>query len=147
MAAHGASPKATKYNEFNCASVFRLATLGGAEAAHRSDIGSIEPGKLADIVLYDADSVNLASCPDPFKGIAIHATGEDVSWVIVNGRVLKKERKLLPVQSVGGELKEWKDIAKELQERIASITEQLNSFDLKARYDTVLASFGAALAD
>lgn len=135
--AFASSPKAIRQNELRCASVFRLATLGGAEAAHRSDIGSIEPGKLADIVLYDANSVNLAGCLDPFKGIVMHATAQDVSWVIVNGRVVKQEGRLLPVSVGAGQKWEWEDVAKQLRPAVKNVAEKLAKFDLAKRFDTV----------
>ncbi|TFK33564.1 Metallo-dependent hydrolase [Crucibulum laeve] len=127
--------KAPKYNEFTAASAFRLATLGGAEAAHvESKIGSIEVGKLADIVLYDANSVNLANVIDPFKGIVFHATAADVEWVIVNGEVVKKEGKLVR--------KEWSEVAKELKRCAGNVRERYKELDLDARYDSVIKQFG-----
>ncbi|KDQ57003.1 hypothetical protein JAAARDRAFT_178495 [Jaapia argillacea MUCL 33604] len=129
-----------QYNNIKAASAFRLATLGGAEAAHvASDLGSIEVGKLADILLYDATSVNLASCSDPFRGIVIHATAEDVEWVIVNGEVVKKEGKLVR--------KEWSQVAKELKCRAAKIREQLSKYDLDERYNAIVRQFGLPVAN
>ncbi|TFK35340.1 hypothetical protein BDQ12DRAFT_726086 [Crucibulum laeve] len=65
--------KALKSNAFTAASALCLATLRGAEAAHiESKIGSIKVGKLADIMLYNANSINLTNVIDLFKGIVFH---------------------------------------------------------------------------
>lgn len=51
--------KPPKHNKFTSADAFRLATLGGAECLNMSHlIGSIEVGKKADIVIFDATSAN-----------------------------------------------------------------------------------------
>ena len=96
---------------------FRLATLGGAEALNLANsIGTIEVGKKADIVVLDANSVNLAGIRDPFKGIVFHATDADVELVMVNGEIVKKDGKLTKV--------EWAPVAKELRERADAIRER-----------------------
>ncbi|KZT25547.1 Metallo-dependent hydrolase [Neolentinus lepideus HHB14362 ss-1] len=121
--------KSARYNALSAASAFRLATLGGAEASGRStQIGSVEVGKLADIVLYDAESVNLAHCRDPYKGIVFHATAADVEWVIVNGEIVKREGKLVK--------KEWPEVGRALQRAIQSLQERLDRCDLDDRYAT-----------
>ena len=110
---------------------------GRRRSRHAADrIGSIEPGKLADIVLYDADSINLAGCTDPFKGIVIHATAQDVDLVMVNGTIVKKDGRLLPVATSRG-AEEWPKIAARLKTRITGIQKRLAGTDLDARYDTV----------
>ncbi|KDQ51838.1 hypothetical protein JAAARDRAFT_62207 [Jaapia argillacea MUCL 33604] len=133
--------KGVKYNSLSAASAFRLATLGGAETAHvETQIGSIEVGKLADIVLYNADSVNLSNCSncsDPFRGIVLHATAEDVQWVFVNGEIVKRDGKLLR--------KEWSGVAENLKTRAAVIKEKVANFDLEQRYASIDKQFGLAL--
>lgn len=123
--------KATAYNNCPAASAFRLATLGGAEAAHvSSQLGSIEVGKLADIAIYDSESVNLAGCVDPFRGIVFHATGADVEFVIVNGEIVKK----------GGILmrKDWKEVATQLKHHAGLLRERVAQYDLDQRYTAVM---------
>lgn len=140
------TPKANKHNTYTCASAFRLATLGGAECVNMADrIGSIEPGKLADIVLYDALSPNLAGCSDPFRGIAIHATGQDVEWVIVNGKVVKKAGRLTPVTTASG-IEDWLAVAKRLRERQEVLRGKLSQYDLEDRYARVVKSLGTKFA-
>ncbi|EPQ51641.1 hypothetical protein GLOTRDRAFT_133013 [Gloeophyllum trabeum ATCC 11539] len=54
-----------------------------------------EDGRVSDD--RAAQSVNLAHCRDPFKGIVFHATAADVDWVIVNGEIVKAEGRLVRV--------------------------------------------------
>lgn len=98
-----------KLNHWRASDAFRLVTLGGAEALNLSHIiGTITPGKKADIVIYDAESPNLAASFDPFLGIVFHASDADIEIVMVDGEILKRDRKLVKF--------EWKKIAKELKE-------------------------------
>ncbi|THH15252.1 hypothetical protein EW146_g5197 [Bondarzewia mesenterica] len=111
-----------------------------AQAAHASTtVGSIEPGKLADIVLYDADSINLAGCTDPFRGVVMHATAQDVAWVFVGGKVVKREGRLVPVEHSGEGKKgrEWGDVARVLKERMEGIRARVKGVDMEARYTQV----------
>ncbi|KAI0832735.1 Metallo-dependent hydrolase [Trametes gibbosa] len=104
------------HNKDNCADVFRLATLGGAEAlglAHL--IGTVEVGKRADLLVLDANSVNLGGAADPVAGVVFHASSEDIEWVFVDGEVLKRNRTLV---------REWAPIAKELKKRADDIRER-----------------------
>jgi cytosine/adenosine deaminase-related metal-dependent hydrolase len=47
----------------------RLGTRGGAAILHRDDIGSIEPGKQADLAVWPTDSLELAGAADPVSGL------------------------------------------------------------------------------
>jgi cytosine/adenosine deaminase-related metal-dependent hydrolase len=66
--------------------VLRMATLGGAEALGKQDeIGSLEPGKRADIQLLDGNGPELAVLHDPFQQVVYGATPRSVSDVWVDG--------------------------------------------------------------
>ena len=77
--------------------VLDMATVNGAKALHRSDLGSIEEEKLADIIMLDANDENLQ--PLRKERIVSHivyaANGFNVSEVIVDGKLLLKERKFV----------------------------------------------------
>ena len=106
-----------KYNKHLCADAFRLATLGGAEALNLGDqIGSIEVGKKADIVVFDTDSANLAGIDDPISGITFHATNADVELVMVNGEIVKRDGKLTKVP--------WGPVARELKQKAREVRER-----------------------
>lgn len=74
--------------------ILRIATRGGARALGMdSQIGSIEVGKAADLILIDLDAIrpisNLASA------LVYQASGAEVDTVIINGRIVMRERQLL----------------------------------------------------
>ncbi len=73
--------------------VLDLATLGGAAALHRSDIGTIEPGKAADIIIVDGKRPNMVPAYNPVSNLVYAAKGADVKTTIVNGRILMENRK------------------------------------------------------
>jgi len=69
--------------------VFRMATLEGAAAMGRSaDLGSLTPGKKADLVLFDFRRPHLAPAFPPLGTLVHVGQGRDVSTVIVDGRVV-----------------------------------------------------------
>jgi len=70
------------------ADVFNAATLGGARALGRKDLGRLEPGAKADIVIFAGDSINMVPMRDPVKNIVYSAEMEDVETVIINGRTV-----------------------------------------------------------
>jgi cytosine/adenosine deaminase-related metal-dependent hydrolase len=65
--------------------IFNAATIGGANALRRSDLGRIEPGCKADIILIDIKNLDCTPMRDPIKTIVFTATGRNVSRVIVDG--------------------------------------------------------------
>ncbi len=70
------------------AHAFDAATLGGARALGRDDLGRIAPGATADLVLWKASSWTMTPLRDPIKNIVYNATAEDVDRVYVGGRLV-----------------------------------------------------------
>jgi 5-methylthioadenosine/S-adenosylhomocysteine deaminase len=72
------------------------ATRGGARALGRDDLGRLEPGKKADVVLIKNDA-SPVSFPlvNPYGHVAFQAQRGDVHTVLVNGRVVKHENRLV----------------------------------------------------
>jgi cytosine/adenosine deaminase-related metal-dependent hydrolase len=70
------------------ADAFTAATLGGARALGRGDLGRIAPGALADLVLWRGRSWGMTPVRDPVKNIVFNATPADVDRVWVNGRLV-----------------------------------------------------------
>ncbi|MBN2601897.1 MAG: 8-oxoguanine deaminase [Candidatus Marinimicrobia bacterium] len=75
--------------------VLWMATVGGALALGRDDIGQIQPGKCADITMISLDRIEYAGAQhDPAAAIVFCATMAPVDWVIVNGRVVVENRQV-----------------------------------------------------
>lgn len=71
----------------------KMATINGAKALGlENEIGSIEVGKKADLILIDTNEANLT--PDNFSNIVYAANGSNVHTTICNGKILMENRKL-----------------------------------------------------
>ena len=83
-----------KWNERDpesaCAqAVLDMATINGAKALGMSaEIGSLEPGKKADIVLLDFNQPHLQPCFSPVSNLVYAACGRDVVLTMVNGKTV-----------------------------------------------------------
>ena len=86
------------------ADVFNAATLGGARALGRDDLGRLSPGAKADIAIFSGDSMNMAPLRDPVNNIVFSAEMEDVDTVIVNGRTVLEDGIVLGVGDRAGEI-------------------------------------------
>lgn len=127
-----------QYNKFKSVDAFRLGTLGGAECLNMSHlIGTIEVGKKADIVVFDATSANLAGAIDPFQGIVFHASNADVETVFVDGEIVKRDGKLTKV--------EWGPVAKELQEKAEQLQKKWPAEKLDEIWSEWYATIGGKL--
>lgn len=71
---------------------FDAATLGGAEALGRPDLGRLAPGCRADIVVWDLASPDIGQVIDPIQTLLISATGRDVRSVVIDGRFVMEDR-------------------------------------------------------
>jgi 5-methylthioadenosine/S-adenosylhomocysteine deaminase len=66
-----------------------MATRAGAQTLGlEADIGSVEPGKRADLIVVDRDPLHLAPGADPYSTIVYAARASDVRTVLVDGEVL-----------------------------------------------------------
>ena len=75
---------------------FELATIGGAQALHLDkEIGSLEIGKRADILIIDRDTLNQIPLYNIYSDLVYATKGSDVQTVIINGRVVMRDRRLL----------------------------------------------------
>ena len=69
--------------------------MGSAGVLGQSeDLGSLEPGKLADLILVDLDQPHLAPLHDPVAVLVYNATGRDVTDVMVGGEFVVADRRL-----------------------------------------------------
>jgi 5-methylthioadenosine/S-adenosylhomocysteine deaminase len=82
----------------DAATVLNMATAGGAKAIGMGrEIGSLETGKQADVILVDMQKPHLVPMYHPISHMVYAAKGSDVRDVIVNGKVLVKGRKLMTI--------------------------------------------------
>jgi 5-methylthioadenosine/S-adenosylhomocysteine deaminase len=75
---------------------FEMATLRGARALHlEKEIGSIEKGKRADLAIVDLDDLNQTPFYNIYSELVYATKASDVRTVIVEGRVIMRDRRLL----------------------------------------------------
>src|SRR5437660_11980437 len=100
----------------NAKAVVEMATIDGARALHmEKEIGSIEAGKKADMVLIGMDKPNAVPVYDIYAQLAYALKASDVETVIIGGRVVMRNRKLLTVDEAAAIAK-----AREYQKRVAA---------------------------
>ena len=96
--------------------VVEMATIEGAKALHmEKEIGSLEAGKKADVIVISLNEPNAVPMYDVYAQLAYALKGNDVETVVIGGRVVMREHQLLTV-------KEDEAIAKarEYQNRVAA---------------------------
>ena len=78
----------------NAETALRMATIWGASVLGLEDqVGTLEVGKKADIIVVDLQGPNLCPVYDPLSALVYSASGADVKDVVVDGKVLMKDRK------------------------------------------------------
>ncbi len=94
----------------SAAAALRMATLGGAAALGMSAvIGSIEPGKAADLVCLDLGSLEFSLPVQPHEAIVFAATRAQVSDVWTSGRAAVSNGRLLAVDDRQMRAKRWSE--------------------------------------
>jgi cytosine/adenosine deaminase-related metal-dependent hydrolase len=97
--------------------MLEMATINGAKMlGAEEEIGSIEPGKRADLTAVDMRRPHLVPAPDPVGTLVASANGSDVSHVMVDGRLLVRRGKVLTMDE-NGILKRVAKAARELYAR------------------------------
>jgi len=96
--------------------VLAMATRDAAKAIRLDKkIGSIEVGKYADLVIIDINQPHLQPLFDPYIQIVYSSRGGDVDTVLINGKVVVKNKEVLTVEK-----ERVLSIAKKWKERILS---------------------------
>ena len=76
--------------------VLKICTIDSARALGLSDsIGSLEPGKKADLIVIDTKKPHLTPMYHPESHLVYAARGSDVDSVIINGKIVMENRKIL----------------------------------------------------
>src|SRR5450755_2012910 len=100
----------------NALAVVEMATIDGARALHMdNEIGSLEKGKRADVILISLDEPNAVPMYDVYAQIAYSLKGSDVKTVMIGGRVVMRDHKLLTVDEPAAIAK-----AREYQKTVAA---------------------------
>lgn len=75
--------------------VLEMATLNGARATlWRDKLGSLESGKLADLIVVDQRKSHLIPVRNPVSNLVYAANGSDVDTVIIDGEIIMEEREI-----------------------------------------------------
>ena len=80
--------------------VLEMATIGGARALGMADrIGSLEPGKLADLIVVSMRAARQTPMYNPISHLVYVTRGDDVRSTIVNGRILMRDRRVITLDA------------------------------------------------
>ncbi len=96
--------------------VLKMTTIWGAKVMGlEEEIGSIEVGKKADIIVIDLENPHMVPLYNPQSTLVYSANGSDVKDVIVNGKILMKDRAVMTLDS------------EEIMARVNEIAEEIGS--------------------
>ena len=87
--ATGASQGAT------AAELLQAATIHGANALRRPDLGRLEVGAAADFVIVDANKAHLQPINDPIRTLVWYTSGSDIDTVVIDGQIIVHRGKML----------------------------------------------------
>ena len=110
--------KITKMNPLalGAKAVVEMATIDGAKALHmEKEIGSLEAGKKADVIVISLNEPNAVPMYDVYAQLAYSLKGSDVETVVIGGRVVMREHQLLTVKE-----EEVLAKAREYQKKVAA---------------------------
>ena len=105
--------------------MLHAATVGGAKALMRDDLGRLAPGMKADIVLVDLDHPDMMPARDPLRSLVFHAADRAVKDVYVAGRQVVADFKVLTLNQA--------DAAGRLAEAQARMLAAVRQRDYKGR--------------
>ena len=92
--------KALSEFKFTSRRMLKLATMDAAEILGLDgEIGSLTPGKRADLVMVSTDALNMAPYTDPANMLIESTMPENVDTVVVDGRILKQGGKLVAIET------------------------------------------------
>ncbi len=84
---------------FPASEIVALGTKGGAQAlGMEREIGSLEPGKKADLILVETKSMNMFPCYDPYSALVYSANASNVEMTVADGEILVRDKKLVRAQ-------------------------------------------------
>src|SRR5512136_56444 len=93
-----------------------LGTRGGAEVLGRDDIGQLAPGKAADFIAINADTLDYAGCQHDLLAALVFCAPPKVDLSVVNGRVVVQDGQLTTVD-LGPVIERHNKISRQMLER------------------------------
>jgi cytosine/adenosine deaminase-related metal-dependent hydrolase len=79
------------------ADMYRSATLWGADALNRSDLGRLAPGAKADFFIASLDGFHVGQVDDPIRTLVLYCNNTDIQTVVINGKMVMKDRSIANV--------------------------------------------------
>lgn len=111
----------------------KFSTVHGASALGKEDqIGTLEPGKQADIAILNMDGINFMPEADPVESIVLQARPENIHTVLIGGEIRKRNGKL-----VGVDIPALKASIQRSKERIRGLIEKTED-ELSNEYSKIL---------
>ncbi len=102
--------------------VLRMATHGGANALGMENLtGTLEVGKKADIIIVDLNKPHLTPLYNEYSHLVYAAGGADVDTVLINGKVVMENRRLLTIDE--------KEVMKQVREIAVRIRKSLRRYN------------------
>ena len=105
--------------------VFNAATLGGARAVGREDLGRLSPGARADLLIVDLSTTDYGAVFDPIKALLEYGSGRDIETVIIDGRIVVEQRRFVGVDEAA--------LLARVQVEAERIWEKIPEWDLRGR--------------
>lgn len=87
----------------------KLATVNGAKAIRRIDLGKIAEGYTADIAIYDLNAAHMSPINDLISSVVYSLQGSDCNTVIIDGKIVMEDKKILNINE--------EDLKREVRER------------------------------
>lgn len=81
----------------NAVEALQMATVNGAKAVGFDEVGALKVGNKADLIIIDIDEVNYIPQNNLISALAYSSNSRDVTTVMVNGRLLMKDKELLTI--------------------------------------------------
>ena len=105
--------------------VFNAATLGGAKALGRDDLGRLCAGSKADIVIVDLSKTEYGAIFDPIKALIEYGSGRDIDTVIIDGKTIVDRGRFLGVDE--------EDLLSKVQAEAEMIWGKISEWDVRGR--------------
>jgi cytosine/adenosine deaminase-related metal-dependent hydrolase len=101
--------------------ILEMATIGGARSLYMDEkIGSIETGKLADIIVIETKSPNMVPCYNYHAAVVFQAEPSNVSTTIINGKIVLEQREMMTFDA-----REDREIINRIRQDIAPLAREL----------------------